>query len=393
MIDTTDVVQFPDTTNLTGIGILFSHNAANSGNYQVAMYTGANWSTNLGTFTAEPVATPITYITNPYNIPHDLLSPPDNATVIQPSRVEITPSEVTLYGSSSTGEGSALSLAFVSSSDEAWTFSFRRASVGTYLSGAYFDVIISPSKKEHLFDYNPTDNNVDLLPMPHKQTIRVRFMQDAEILPQVQLSKRGDYSYNPPVALSSVASFGPFDGGALISIGLEKVGSSSVLYLYQNNTRVAVATLAFDFIQSGSIVLVHSNGGNSTETLRNLSIVAGLRWNNTLLNTPLKMAPVVTRGVSGSIVPNQTSVVYQLEPDLKHAYADCIVYNLDPVPAKVSVYVGGEIPAVLARNVVVPANKSLALNGNYMASTDVLSVHSTTSCNVRVGIIGELKHA
>ena len=392
MIDTTDTVQFPDTTNIPNNAILYSHNAANSGNYQVVMYTGNNWSTNLGTFTAEPVDSPVTYIVNPYAIPHDLLSPLDSATMLHSSRIEIANSEATLYSNSSTGEGSALSLAFVSSSNEAWTFSFRRASIGTYLSGAYFDVIISPNKKEHLFDYNPTDNNLNLLPMPHKQQIRIRFTQATSSIPIVQLSSISNYTYNAPVALSGTRSFSAFDGSELISIGLEKVGDSTILYLYQNDMRIAMTTLAFDFIQSGSIILAHSNGGDSTETLRNLSITAGLRWNNTLTNTPLKMAPVITRAVTGSIGANQTSAVYQLDADLRHAYADCIIHNLDIVPATVSVFMGSDMPTAIARNAVIPPNKSLVLNGNYMASNDTISVHSTTPCNVRVGLVGELKN-
>lgn len=392
MIDTTDAVQFPPTTNLQGIGILYSHNASNSGNYQVVMRTGTNWSTNLGTFTAEPVDIPITYLINPYNVSNDLLSPLNSITTIYPERVGVFKDEVTLTGSSGTGEGCAISLAFASASTEAWTFSFRRVSVGTYLTNAYFDLIISPSKKEHIFDYNPTNNTLAILPLPHKQAIRIRFPQDSDSLPLVQLSNNEDYAFDAPVALSNTSTFGTFDGSALLSVGLEKVGGSTVLYLYEGNKRIAMTALPFEFIRSGSFILAHGNGGNSTETLRNFSIMSGLRWANVIDADPLRFAPVITRSVTGTVVSNQTSVVYQLDADFRHAYVDCTIHNMADVQAVVSVYIGLDVPSTIAKNVTIPPRKTLSLYGNYMAAADVLTVHATTNCNVRVGIIGELKY-
>lgn len=391
VIDTTDTLQFPSTMGMN-VGILYSHNPANSGPFSVTLRTGNNWSTVIGTYTAEPTTVLSTYRVNPYlNYSIDMISRFTTGAQLYPARQVATDTEVTLKGEDATGTGSAITLAYSVSSEDAFALSFYRTSVGLYVEGGYFDILIASLRKEHLFTVNPSGNNLDILPHPNLQMLRIRMTRDSNTLPIVQVSDTNEYDYTNQISLNALNNFSTFDGTRKIVIGFERVGSSVILVMYQDATLIGSAILPFAFPKSGRITFTHSNEGSSTETIRALSVASGKVWLNEVTNLPLRMVPTITRTVHGQVSANADTVVYQIDPDLKAVYCDIYIYNSSLSAATLTVSVGSDPLVPISHSTSLPPNKTLVIQSRYLVTGEIISVFSTVGVRVRVAVIGELK--
>jgi hypothetical protein len=391
VINTTDTLQFPSTAGMN-VGILYSHNPTNSGPFSVTLRTGINWATVIGTYTAEPTTVLSTYRSDPYlNYATDMISRFTTGVQTYPTRQAVTDTEVTLMGEDISGKGSAITLAYSVSSEDALAFSFYRTSVGLYVEGGYFDILIASLRKEHLFKVNPSGDDLDILPHPNLQMLRIRMTRDDNTLPVIQVSDTNAYDYTNQITLNAVGNFSTFDGTRKFTIGFERVGTSVIIVLYQDTDLVGTAIVPFAFPKSGRITFAHSNEGASTETIRSLTVSSGKVWLNEAVNIPLRMAPTISRSVSGQVVAHSDTVVYQIDPDLRSAYCDIYIYNSSLSSAAVTVSVGSDPLITIARSTSLPPNKTLVIQSRYLVTGEVISVFSTVEVRVRVSLIGELK--
>lgn len=385
MIATTDTLQFPPTG--TGIGILYSMVPTDDPSFPVTLYTDTNWGTSIGTFTAEVVSTPITYGYNPYpNSGIDLLSTFTGGYPMYPTRLQVESTQVTLEGNTSTGEGSAIALAFSSKSDTSWSLQFTRNSNGVYLEDGYFDIIISPAKLTHQFLYNVDSGNLDIRPFPHIPSVRLRFLSESD-LPSVTMSDLAEFEYGDTIPLVATNTYSTFDGSKVITVALEKAGTTSILYLYEGNTAIAVGYLPMQFPQSGNVAFSHRNGGTSYEEIGYTKFVSGKAWLQST-QKPLILAPVVNDS-SSTVVVNEAEV-YMLATQYKSAYVDLYIHSRG-APATVTVTIGKGTRIIILRNKVIPADSTWVQSAVYISTGDTIVVTSTSTVNVRVATVAELK--
>lgn len=390
IIDTTDDQQFPSTAAYGNPGFLFVHNPPVGATYQVTIRTGNNWATVLGTYTAEVVPSLSTYLTNPYPVlGGDALERLSTAYVHNAVNVSMTDTAVTLKSLTGTVAGAAVGLAFSSTDSKVWTFSFTRASIGAYDEG-YFDVILSSVRHDHVLDYNSSDTVMNLVPYPHKESVRVRFTNDGNVYPVVQVSNPTKFEYSSPMSLTTGKELSSYDGTKRIRIALEKVGMSCMLYVYEDDTFIASAVVPVTWMFSGSVLLSHFNTLDSTEIVGNLQFASGKTWLGTVDTRPLIMTPVIHRSNQLITEPNVDTLVYQLEQDCKYAYADIYVRNNTTVTQTVTLTIGTIDPMYMVNNKQVSPGDTLVLRSKQIVTGERITVKTSSRLFVRVACVCEL---
>ena len=392
IIDSNQASAFPTTLGLEEIGILYTHEPVGGGSYAVTLRTGVDWADNLGTFNAEPTTALLAYQEQPYlSLPQDLLTQVEDATRFNPSLIADISNGVQLVGSGLVGEGSAISLGFSAKSTEAWTLQFTRASLGIYLEGASFELVIIRARQPHILFKQESLPNLELLPYAKLPTLRLKFGRDNTNLPIVQLEEQHSFEFSQGMPLRQGRGSLKLDGSTLIRVSLEAHDERSLLSIHSGNELVATAILPMKYFNSGSLCFFHRNGGDSTETIGQISLRSGTADSRKTIERPLILAPTEHRSANLSVVALTKSLIYNSGSEVRNSYADIYIRNPNNQAVTLSLYQTGEVELPILQDRLLPSGATIVVRGRTLTSNMSLWVYSDLGVFVRVTAICELR--